>query len=100
MSWWLIFALAVTAYALKALGAVALGGREFPDVVRRCLGLIPAALLAALIAKDTFTSGQQIGIDARLAGLVVAVVLTLKKAPLPLVLVLGVGSTALVRLVA
>ena len=47
-----------------------------PPVLERCLLLIPAALLAGLIAKDTFTVGQTIGIDARAAGLAVAAVAT------------------------
>jgi branched-subunit amino acid transport protein len=66
-------------------------------VVNRCLALIPAALLAALIMKDTLTSGQDIVLDARLVGVSVAAAATFRRLPLTAVLVLGVGSTALVR---
>jgi branched-subunit amino acid transport protein len=69
-------------------------------VVNRCLALIPAALLAALIMKDTLTSGQDLVIDARLVGVVVATLATMRRLPLTAVLILGVGSTALVRAVA
>ncbi len=97
MSWWLVAWLSLGAYALKVLGLVVLGGRELPAVVNRCLTLIPAALLAALIMKDTVTVGQELVIDARLVGVSVAAAATTRRLPLTAVLILGVGSTALVR---
>lgn len=97
MSWWLVLWLSAGAYAFKVLGLVVLGGRQLPAVVNRCLALIPAALLAALIMKDTLTSGQDIVLDARLVGVSVAAAATFRRLPLTAVLVLGVGSTALVR---
>ena len=97
MSWGFIFVLAASAYGLKLLGAVIIGQREMPPVLERCLLLIPAALLAGLIAKDTFTVGQSIQLDARAAGLVVAALATWKKLPFALIIVMGVGTTALIR---
>lgn len=98
MSWTFVLALAACAYGLKLLGAVIIGQREMPLVVQRCLLLIPAALLAGLIAKDTFTSGQSYAIDARAAGLAVAVLATWRKLPFVVVIVAGVGTTAVIRL--
>ena len=100
MSWWLVLWLSAGAYLFKVLGLVVLGGRQLPAVVNRCLALIPAALLAALIMKDTLTAGQEIVIDARLVGVSVAAAATVRRLPLTAVLVLGVGSTAFVRGVA
>ncbi len=100
MSWSFIFLLAGVAYGFKLLGSVVIGQRAVPPVLERCLLLIPAALLAGLIAKDTFTTGQTIGIDARAAGLAVAVLATWKKLPFAVIIVLGVGTTALIRLFA
>ena len=68
--------------------------REMPLVLQRCLFLIPAALLARLIAKDTSTTGQSYAIDARAAGLAVAALATWRKLPF----VVGVGTTAVIRL--
>jgi branched-subunit amino acid transport protein len=65
--------------------------------VERCLALIPAALLSALIVKDVFSVGQELVLDARVAGAVVAVVATWRKAPIPVVIVLASAVTALVR---
>ena len=97
MSWTFVLVLAACAYGLKLLGAVIIGQREMPLVVQRCLLLIPAALLAGLIAKDTFTTGQNYAIDARAAGLAVAVLATWRKLPFVVVIVAGVGTTALIR---
>ena len=98
MTWAFVCALSASAYALKLLGAVIIGQRTMHPVIERCLLLIPAALLAGLIAKDTFTVGQSIGVDARAAGLAVAAVATWKKLPFAVIIVLGVGTTALIRL--
>ena len=49
--WFLIGALSVTAYLLKAVGFVVVGGRTMPAALERCLALIPASLLAALVVK-------------------------------------------------
>ena len=100
MTWTLVLLLGASAYALKTLGAVVIGDRAVPPALQRCLLLIPAALLAALITKDTFTSGQEIVVDARLVGLAVAAVLSWRRAPFALTVFAGVGATALLRLVA
>ena len=97
MSWAFILLLAAGAYGLKLLGAVLVGQRTMPAVLERTLLLIPAALLAGLITKDTFTTGQDIVIDARLAGVSVAIFATWRKMPLAVVIVLGVGTTAALR---
>ena len=65
--------------------------------LERCLILIPAALLAALVIKDTFSLGHELIVDARWRGLVVAVVAAWRKAPLIIVVVLAAGATALIR---
>ncbi|MFM1753036.1 MAG: hypothetical protein RL119_1998 [Actinomycetota bacterium] len=97
MSWWLILALAVGAYAFKFTGLVILGGRTLPAQFERCLALIPAAVISALIIKDTMTQGQDIVIDARAAGIAVAIVAAWRQAPLIVVIILGAATTALLR---
>jgi predicted branched-subunit amino acid permease len=67
-------------------------------VVERIADLIPVALLAALVAVQVFGSGPGLVLDARTAGLGVAVVLLLLRAPF-LVVVFGAAlSAALLRL--
>lgn len=97
MSWTLIIALAIGAYVFKFTGLVILGGRTLPAPFERCLALIPVAVISALIVKDTVTQGRDVVIDARAAGIAVAVLLAWRRAPLIVVIVAGAVATALVR---
>lgn len=97
MTWTLILSLGAVAYLLKLLGAVIIGHRSMPAALQRCLLLIPAALLSALIAKDTFTQGQHVVVGARPVGLAVAALLSWRRAPFAVIVFAGVGATALVR---
>ncbi len=97
MTWTLIILLTLGAYAFKVTGLVFLGGRSLPPMFERCLALIPAAVVTALVMKDTFTNGQDLVLDARALGIAVAGVAAWRKAPLIVVIVLGAAVTALVR---
>ena len=97
MTWTLVFVLAAIAYFCKLLGLVIIGARRLPPVVERCLALIPAALVTALIVKDTFSVGKELVLDARAAGVGLAAVAAWRKAPLVVVILIGAGVTALVR---
>lgn len=100
MSWWFVFALAATAYGFKVLGLVLVGDRKMPPLLDRCLALIPAALIAAIVVKDTFSVGQHLQLDARAAGVGAAAIAAWRRAPLILVIVIGAVVTAVVRAVA
>ena len=97
MTWTLIILLTLGAYGFKVTGLVFLGGRSLPPMFERCLALIPAAVVTALVMKDTFTNGQELVLDARALGLAVAGIAAWRKAPLIVVIVLGAAVTALVR---
>ena len=97
MTWTLVILLTLGAYAFKVTGLVFLGGRSLPPMFERCLALIPAAVVTALVMKDTFTNGQELVLDARALGIAVAGVAAWRKAPLIVVIVLGAAVTALVR---
>ena len=97
MTWTLIILLTIGAYAFKVTGLVFLGGRSLPPMFERCLALIPAAVVTALVMKDTFTTGQELVLDARALGIAVAGIAAWRKAPLIVVIVLGAAVTALVR---
>jgi hypothetical protein len=61
---------------------------------------VPAALLAALVAVQAFTSGNRLVLDGRLVGLVVAAVALALRAPFIVVLVLAGIAGALVHVLA
>jgi uncharacterized membrane protein len=92
-----ILVLAAGTLAMKALGPLASAGRELPPRLQQLVELLPAALLAALVANQTFADGAEMSVDARIVGLAVAAVAVALRAPFILVVVLGAGATALVR---
>ena len=96
-SWELVLLLAAGAYGCKVLGLVVIGARTLPDVVERCLILIPAALISALVVKDTFSTGQDLVLDARAIGVGAATFAAWRKAPLVIVIVTGAAVTAAIR---
>ncbi|MEP7113542.1 MAG: AzlD domain-containing protein [Ilumatobacteraceae bacterium] len=100
MTWTLVLVLAAGAFGFKVLGLVVVGDRTLPATLGRCLALIPAALIAALVAKDTFSVGQHLQIDARVAGVGAATAAAWRRAPLLVVIVIGAAVTAAVRALA
>ncbi len=95
-----MFVLAATAFGFKVLGVVIVGDRTLPPILDRCLALIPAALIAAIVVHDTFSIGHDLGVDgARAAGVGAAVLAAWRKASLILVIVIGAAVAALVRAV-
>jgi branched-subunit amino acid transport protein len=93
VTWAAILAAGVGCYLLKLTGlSVPAGVLERPWV-RRVADLIPVALLSALVAVQVFGSGHRLVLDQRAAGLAVAVVLLLFRAPF-LVVVFGAALTA------
>jgi branched-subunit amino acid transport protein len=97
MSWWVVLILAAGAYGFKVAGLVFLGGRALPDPFMRCVALLPAALLAALIVVGTFGADRALVLDARAAGVGVAALAAWRRVPFPVVIVLAAVVTAGIR---
>ena len=97
MSWWVVVWLSLGAYAFKVLGFVVIGSRKLPRPLERCLLLIPAALLAALVVKDTFSTQQTLAVDERAVGLAVALRCVWRKRSLVVTVVAAATATALLR---
>lgn len=100
MTWTLVLLLAAGAYGFKVLGLVIIGDRSLPPGLERCVALIPVAVLPALIVSGTLSVGQHLQIDARAAGVGAAILAAWRRAPLVLVIVIGVVVTAAVRALA
>lgn len=97
--WAAILGTAVGCYLLKLAGlSVPSTVLEHP-VMHRVADLMPVALLAALVAVQVFADGPALSIDARVAGLVAAVVALLLRAPFIVVVLVAAATAALVRLV-
>jgi len=64
--------------------------------VRHIAALLPVSLLAALVAVQTFASGQSLVLDARVAGVAAGAVALILRAPfLVVVIVAGVVAAGL-----
>jgi branched-subunit amino acid transport protein len=91
--WIAIGVLTVVCFVIKAVGPVALGGRDLPRWAERLVVLLPAALLSALVVVQTFAHGKELVLDARAAGLVAALVAVVLRASV-LVVLLAAAVTA------
>lgn len=99
MTWTTIVVAGVGCYLLKLAGlSVPASVLERP-VVQRIAGLIPVALLSALVAVQVFTDGPRLALDERAAGLAVAVLLLVLRAPFLVVVVGAAATAALLRLI-
>ena len=96
MSWIAVLILGAGSYLLKGMGPLLLGERA-PASLARFAELITPALLAALIAVQTFADERSLVIDARAAGLAVAGIAVWRRAPFVVVVVLAAATTATLR---
>ncbi len=114
MSWTAILILAAGAYGFKALGLLVFGplaGRsdssEPSDGVEPSGGvalqigqLLPPALLAALVVNQTVSDGQQLVLDARLAGVAAGAVAVWRGSPFWLVILVAAAVAGGLRALA
>ncbi len=101
MIWVAVLVCGVGCYLLKLAGlSVPAKVLERP-VVGRVADLLPVALLAALIAVQVFGTsgpdGPRLGVDARLAALLVAAVALVLRAPFIVVVFVAALTAALLR---
>jgi uncharacterized membrane protein len=97
--WVAVLVASVGCYLLKLAGLSVPRAVLANPRVQRVADTLPIALLATLVAVQTFATGARIGLDARCAGLVVALVAVLLRAPFLVVVASAVLATALLRLV-
>ncbi len=85
-------------YALKLAGLSLPAGVLQDARVQRTIPLVPVALLAALIATNTFSTGNHLVLDVRAAAIGVAVVAVLLRAPFLVVVASAAATAGLLRL--
>jgi branched-subunit amino acid transport protein len=92
--WIGIIATSVIAFLLKYLGhSVPERWLSHPRVLK-INSMIPIALLSALVAVQTFTNDKTLVIDQRLAGLAVAVIALILRAPFAVVVISAAATSA------
>jgi branched-subunit amino acid transport protein len=82
---------------LKASGPVLLGRRTVSTRLADAIDVLPIAILSALVVSQTFVTDHSIVVDARIIGILAAVVLIWRRAPLAAVVVVSAATTAAAR---
>jgi branched chain amino acid efflux pump len=99
-AWLTVVLLALTTFAIRAAGPVAVGGRELGARASRVLALLPAALLAALVVTETVLADGDFTVDARAGGVAAAGLAVWRGVSVIWVVAIAAAVTALLRLVA
>ena len=98
MMWAGVLVACAACYGLKLAG-LSLPARVLQDArVLRTVPLVPIALLAALVATQTFSTGHHLVLDVRAAALAVAIVAVFLRAPFLVVVAAAAATAALLRL--
>jgi len=99
VTWAALLTASAACYAIKLAG-VSLPQRYLQNPrIQRTIPLLPVALLAALIATQTFSTGGHLSLDVRAAALAVAAVAVLLRAPFLVVVAAAAATAALLRLI-
>jgi len=97
--WMAVLVASLGCYALKLVGLSVPERVLDHPVAQRIAGLLPIALLAALVVVQVFGGTRELVLDARVVGLGVAVVALVLRAPFLVVVAAAAVAAALVRLV-
>ncbi len=98
--WAAVLAGSLGCYLLKLAGLSVPASWVEQRWVARVVDFVPAALLAALVAVQALSSGDELVLDGRLVGLAAAAVALALRAPFVAVLVVAGAAGALVHVVA
>ncbi len=94
-----VLALAAGTYAMRVAGPLLQGRVRFSERARRLMSVAAIALLGAFVAISTFTESGAFAGWARVAGVAIAGVLALRRAPFVVVVLAAAVTTAGLRLV-
>ncbi|MBC7373859.1 MAG: AzlD domain-containing protein [Frankiales bacterium] len=99
MIWLAVLLASAGCFALKLAGWSVPAHWLEHDRLQRAAVLLPVPLLAALVMVQAFAGDRPLILDARAAGLAVALVLVLVRAPFLAVVVAAAATAALLRAV-
>jgi uncharacterized membrane protein len=97
--WVTIAVLAIGTVTIKAVGPVALGGRELPPRLEGVVARLAPSLLAALVVVDTFGGDRTLTVDESAAGLLAAAAALAARLPMIAVVAIAATVTATLRAV-
>lgn len=95
--WWWVLAACAVAYLSKLSGYLVPARILDTPRMGRVAAALTIGLLASLTAVNTFASGQQLVLDARVGALAAAGIALVLRAPFLVVVVVGAAAAALLR---
>jgi branched-subunit amino acid transport protein len=95
----LIGACAIITAAIKAVGPVALGGRDLPTWFSAIVAMMAPALFAALVVTQALADGREWAIGADTAGVALAGLAAWRGASVIAVVAIAAVTTAVLRAV-
>lgn len=95
--WWTIIGCTIVTAFIKAIGPIALGGRDLPPRATGVIVLMAPALLAALVATSTFADGDSWHIGAKTVGVCAGGAILLWRRHVLLAVIVAVAVTAGLR---
>jgi branched-subunit amino acid transport protein len=98
VTWTAVLVLAAGTYGFRVVGPLLRQRVDLPAPVRQLLTDAATVLLVGLVATSALTQGHDFAGWARLAGVLVALLLVLRRAPFPVVVVAAAATTAGLRL--
>jgi len=93
-AWLTVVLVGAATICIKGAGPVLLGGRPLPRRVARVIALLAPAVLAALVAINTFGAERSLVLDERALGVGAAAVAIAFRAPPLVVVVIAAAVTA------
>ena len=99
MIWAAVIVASIGCYLLKLAGLSLPSSLLERTEVQRVAALLPVALLAGLVAVETFGADGRLVVDLRLAGLGAGVIALVLRAPFLVVIVVAAATTAVLRAV-
>ena len=99
ISWVAMFVLGAGVYGQRLLGMVAVDTARMPVRWQAVLERVPLAIIAAVVALQTGTTGGALDLDARVVGVAAAGVCAWRRLPLVVIVLVAAGVTAVIRAV-
>lgn len=97
LTWSVVALLAIGVYGQRMIGATAVDTRRLDQRWQRVLTALPLAIIAAVVALQTFTTDRSLTVDARVVGLMVAAGCAWRRLPLLVTVLAAAATTAGIR---
>ena len=97
IGWAAMLVLGAGVYGQRLIGMLAVDTSRLPARWNAVIERVPLAIIAAVIALQTGTSGGSLELDARVAGVAAAALCAWRRLPLAVIVVVAAGVTAALR---